>query len=556
MSYDLRTESWIPFQRLDGSIDWGPPSHLTDRLRENPVVGIAAPRPDFEGALLEFLIGLLTVALAPADEDDWLELWRNPPTPRDLDGAFASLPPAFDLDGDGPRFLQDLSEEDLRTGEPSSIEQLLIDAPGDQTIEHNKDLFVKRGRVRQLGYPAAAMALITMQTYAPGGGAGYRTSIRGGGPLTTLVDPRVSDGDGLPDPRQPLWRTLWANVETRELWARRAVGPLAVNPSDVFPWMAPTRTSEGNLSVTPQDAHPLQVYFGMPRRIRLEFGGEGVCDLTGHACARTVTGFRKRKLGPNYVGWRHPLSPHYAKGDTWLPVHGQPGGIAWRDWLGLTFMVPAGATKEPAAAVAHFLAERAPEIGTKVIHVRAFGYDCDNAKARGWVDATLPAFAVSDPEIRHLLHDSANRLTSATDLAASALLSAVKAALFPNPDDIAGDLSHLKMELWGATEGEFYDVMRALTGPDATAESADEHCRRFRSVIEHHGLRIFDDFADPGTAEPTAVRRYVRARYTLTRTLRGYSKAGAKFFAALRIPAHPTKTRPSSESMDPNGEQP
>ena len=82
MTYDLREEKWIPFRRRSGVVECGPPWLLTDRLDDDPIVSIAAPRPDFEGTLLEFLIGLLTVAIYPADEEEWRRLWDAPPSPQ------------------------------------------------------------------------------------------------------------------------------------------------------------------------------------------------------------------------------------------------------------------------------------------------------------------------------------------------------------------------------------------------------------------------------------------------------------------------------------------
>ena len=104
-----------------------------------------------------------------------------------LDAAFAPLVHAFDLDGPGPRFLQDI--EDL-PGEPDTPETLLIEAPGGSTRRKNTALLVKPDRVTRLSRPAAAMALFTLQCYAPAGGRGNLTSLRGGGPLTTLAAAR------------------------------------------------------------------------------------------------------------------------------------------------------------------------------------------------------------------------------------------------------------------------------------------------------------------------------------------------------------------------------
>src|SRR6478609_8249227 len=113
MSYDLRRENWIPWRRRSGSLEWGVPALVADLSGEDPVVAVAAPRPDFGGAIEEFLIGLLTIALQPEDERAWLEHWRQPPAPAELQHALDALPSAFDLDGDGPRAFQDLAASDL-----------------------------------------------------------------------------------------------------------------------------------------------------------------------------------------------------------------------------------------------------------------------------------------------------------------------------------------------------------------------------------------------------------------------------------------------------------
>lgn len=536
MTYDLRREHWIPWRRRSGYVEWGTPALLVDRLEDDPVVAIAAPRPDFDGALQEFMIGLLSLALQPEDEDEWLARWRTPPATEELQAALDALPPAFDLDGDGPRFFQDFSGEELATVKLGTIEQMLIDAPGEQTERLNKDLFVKVGRVERLGRPAAAMALLTLQTYAPTGGQGYRTSLRGGGPLTTIVDPRVDAAGAWRAHEQPLWRKLWANAVTRTQWQSSGVMD---GPQDVFPWLAPTRVSDPKRgrATTPGDAHPLQAFFGLPRRLRLEFSGPGRCDLTGRDDEETVIAFRTCNYGVQYSGWQHPLTPYYydKRNDAWLPVHGQPDGVGWRDWLGITMRTPEAGTRKPAAVVAHFN-ERGRRIGTPVVRLHAFGYDVDNMKARGWIDANLPAFVVTDPERQRLLADTAGRLTNGTGIAAAALISAVKDAYFDRPNDAPGDLSQVKAELWGATGSAFFDIMRRITAADADVDLANEECLAFSTMLKRHVESIFDRWCTEDGIASDAMRRLVTARYNLVATLRGYSKLGKKLFMELRIP--------------------
>lgn len=536
MAYDLRYEPWIPWRRRSGAIEWGPPWLITDGLATDPVVAIASPRPDFDGALQEFLIGLLGVALQVANEWEWEQLWHSPPAPDALRRVLDGLPVAFHLDGDGPRAFQDYPAADLAAEAPGPIDQLLIDAVGDQGIKLNKDLFVKRRRVRRLSRPAAAMALITMQTYAPAGGRGNRTSLRGGGPLTTLVDPRV-DRTGEPLAHQlPLWQRLWANVETVQQAARRSSTTKFNAPADVFPWLAPTRSSASpGAVVTPENANPWQAYFGLPRRIRLDFDEPGRCDLTGCEDEVTVTAFRARPYGVQYGNWEHPLTPHYLSPQKeWLPVHGQPGGIGWRDWIGLTFGT-ADEKRRPARRVADF-ADRGSRVGAHEVRLHAIGYDMDNAKARGWTDASQPVFVAGGVEQAQFIRDTAGRLTEGASLAASLLLGAVERGLFQRPEDAPGDLSAVKGELWSATEAPFFRAMREVAAPTASATSADETCRQFAPRLSTEALAIFDRWCPGDSSDPVAMRRVVTARYNLARALGGWTPLGEKLFETLRIP--------------------
>ena len=179
---NLITDPWIPVIRKDGP-DKIMPWQIAEA--ENPVIEINAPRPDFQGALYQLLIGLLQTCFAPEDEDEWLGFWENSPTSDELKAAFEKVKEAFKLDNpDGPAFLQDY---DLPDGDQKEIASLLIDAPGGKTAKDNKDHFVKRGQINRLCPSCTATALFTLQTNAPSGGAGHRVGLRGGGPLTTIM---------------------------------------------------------------------------------------------------------------------------------------------------------------------------------------------------------------------------------------------------------------------------------------------------------------------------------------------------------------------------------
>src|SRR5262249_12054348 len=109
---NLLTDAWLPVIRRQSGRCIVRPAQIAATSDDDAVVSIDWPRPDFRIATMELLIGLLATAFPPEDEDIWLESWHEPPEPGALDEAFAPFAHAFDLDGDGPRFLQDL--EDLK----------------------------------------------------------------------------------------------------------------------------------------------------------------------------------------------------------------------------------------------------------------------------------------------------------------------------------------------------------------------------------------------------------------------------------------------------------
>ena len=526
---------------------------LTDGIDgDDPVTGVASPRADFDGALLEFLVGLLSVALKPDNETEWQARWRTPPEAGALQLALDALPDAFRLDADeGPRFLQDFAPADLAGCNVLPIDRLAIDSPGEQGVQHNKTLFVKPARFDKVCRPVAAMAIITMQTYAPTGGTGHRVSMRGGGPLTTLADPREATR-GLAADQQPLWFKLWINAETRDQARVRAPSGGPATPPNIFPWLAPTRDSDDDKPpVTPADANAMQSYFGMPRRLQLIFADGGRCDLSGRDDTRLVTGYRMRNLGVQYKAWKHPLSPHYGKEDKgasmWLPMHPQPGGLTWKDWPDLA-LASDGAPRESAACIAA-ARRRAKLVGVKDLRLHAFGYDMDNMKARAWVSTEQPLLLTVDDsqEDREWMALLAEKLVAATRTADVALSIAIKAAWFDRPADAGADATVPKQRLWAATEAPFFAALRASIAAGLTNETVAESRRKFFPGLRKTTLELMNEAAPLSAAPITAIRRHVSARHQLSMTFAGYGKLGTQLYEALQLELPVTETKPKKK---------
>ena len=539
--FNLIHREWLPVQRRSGAVDHIAPSRITERIGEDPVVAFAWPRPDFNGAAHEFLVGLLSTAAAPSDDDEWAEWWSDPPAPQILEERFAAVAPAFDLDGPGPRFLQDL--DPLEEAEEKGIAALLIDAPGAQTLRNNADHFVKRGGATTLCRAAAAMALYTLSAYAPSGGAGHRTSLRGGGPMTTLVVATHGTHDAT------LWGRLWPNVETKEQIGWRAADAQARDDlSAIFPWLVPTRTSnpkDGGRPTTPEDVHPLHVYWGMPRRIRLSFeDARGRrCDLTGAEDTVFVENYRTRNYGADYSeGFEHPLTPYYRQkpGTAKLPVHPRPGGISYRLWPGL--VVPSSDGLRDPAQVVRQWHERGRHTGET--RFAAFGYDMDNMKARAWIEGEMPLWRFSDDETRNLLPMFIDRVTAAAGTVARLLTGAVKSALNNRPSDASGDYGFVAERFYRETEGVFYTALRQALqsiGDNPDADDPTVQARKnWAPVLERAALRLFDEYAPADGLEGRDMHRHVKARFFLKLAFGGYGKAGRSLFKDLDIVAPET----------------
>ena len=547
MSFCLLTQAWIPVRRASGRTLSIRPCDITDDLAGDPIVALDWPRPDFRLAGLEFLIGLLATACPPADNDEgWRDRWTTPPTPDALQAAFLPFSAAFMLDGEGPRFMQDFA---TISGDAKPVEALLIDAPGEQTRKKNTDHFSKRDATVTMSRAAAAMALFTLQSFAPAGGAGNRVGLRGGGPLTTLALP--------PWPGElPLWHLLWANVPVGEV-------PAADQMPKIFPWLVPTRTSNDNRKTNPVDTHDLQAYWGAARRIRLVFSDNAdaaPCDILGITDGLVVRGWKQQPYGANYALWNHPLSPYYRQKPTdaeWLPVHAQPGGVGYRHWVGLLVDdANDSPTRRPASAITIFRSQRlrhlrsADRIRWRML---AAGYDMDNMKARGFVESEMPivqpASSGQDAEFILLLR----QLIDAATEAASLLGRAIRRALFSEGAKVPLDASMLetvRARFWDATEPAFLQRVQ-----DAAAPAVDiEQVRKAWLVDLVRMMRRLFAEAAPIDASGADRRpdRIAAAGRNLNFSLSGYGKDGEALWRKLGLPPPERATSRKATAQKPN----
>jgi len=526
---NLLDAAWMPVRLHNGERKWVSSSQLAD----TNIASFDADRPDFNGSLAQFAIGLLQTTMTVSSPMQWRALFNDPPDEATLRERLMPHAAAFELDGEGARFMQDF---DLRSGdgEPVGVANLLIESPGENTLKNNGDHFVKRGRVEQICEHCAALALLTLQINAPSGGAGHRTGLRGGGPMTTLLlaQPR-------PNKPRSLWHDLWLNVQERRYFVDAGSEEGKSAPHLTFPWLASLDAiqKEGG-ETAPVQVHPAQVFWAMPRRIRLDFDGvgKGECDLCGRKSHRLVRQYVTRNYGLNYKGpWKHPLSPYYESNEGWLPLHPQPGGIGYRHWLGWVLGLRNDKRKiRTASVVDTFLsASLESKTGTE-LQVWAFGFDMDNMKARCWYEARLPLYELGEclPDARIALREDVGNWLAGAELAASLLRGAVKDAWFGG--DARGDYSFIDASFWSRTESAFYGLLheRITTARDAKDWDRQAGANRWKAAIRHAALALFDSqFVGAGPVERQNPARVAQAQKLLRLRL-----DGPKMRTALGLP--------------------
>lgn len=476
MSLNLIDDRWVPVICADGSQRTIAPWQMA----EADVLRPGWPRPDLNIACYEFLIGLVHLADPPANNADWDA--RVTPDPERLRARLSLFASAFNLLGEGPLFMQDF-EPLAGEGNPTDI--LFIDSAGANAARNNTDLMVHRDRYAQLDPPIAAMALYTFQAFAPSGGAGNRTSMRGGGPLVTLVDP---GGD--------LWDLVWANTPCGR----------PGRTSDL-PWMRTTRVSDkGEQTLPPEGAtFGIEAFFGMPRRLRL-VENDGA-----------ISGVIQRPHGANYALWKHPLSPYYRVklGAEWLPKHPRAGRFGYRNWLGVVTEDKSSDLSQRALALRDWDSRRGG--GSLVVA----GWAMDNMKPRDFILSQQPLFDLPmEMEIRLI------GLIEAAEAAAVALRGALAPVLSE------GEAREAEREAFFlSTEVRFLDHVRTL-------KSGGEPERAWLADLRNQALRQFDAVATPGLdrREADQISRIVEARKFLAGTFAGYGKQGKALYAALDLP--------------------
>ena len=331
--------------------------------------------------------------------------------------------------------------------------------------------------------------------------------------------------DGLP---AALWRDVACNVLPVHSFVSSRAGSRD-QPHHIFPWLGIPKELSPTATVQPLDAHPAQAFWGMPRRLWLDFNEirTGHCDCCGRVDRTLLTKLYSRPDGLGYEGpWRHPLSPYYEKTrDQWLCVHPQPGGIGYAYWLGAVLGGLLNENRIARARVVDAHLQGSTSRGKFVLW--AFGYDMSKAKARCWYEATFPLFEISqaNSEQQEALAQIVQWLLSGAEQANMYLRFAIH-DVWAGDGDLRGDLGFVNTAFWSHTERAFFGhveqaVRLAKTHAAKALDASAELRENWLGVLQAAVRGLFDRYAASGDVESCHPERLGEAHCGLMKQLHG-----------------------------------
>ena len=536
---NLLIDNWIPVLRKDGSTDKISPIGLLSDSDDNPAIELNSVRPDFDGAIMQFLIGVYQILLSPEEDEDCNNFFKTKPSVDSLKERIDLMTPAFVFDEGDHRFMQDPSANG--SDEPWDIKKLLLDTSSKPNMH-----FLKDGTIQHICPHCAAMSLITLQLNSPVGGRGHLTSLRGGGPLTTLVC--------MPDDKKTLWKNLILNILSKEIFPSK--GDLSVKSDElgsIFPWLDEIPNSDDVPEIFPGDMHPYHVFFNVPRRIWVDFDNtvSGKCDLCGIHSNSLVIDYWTKNHGMSYNNtlWYHPLTPYKydAKKDERSPVLGEES-LGYNNWIGIVYssidnrLIP--------AEVVSTLSKRFYELSDLKINVFGYAIEKGKSKARVWVQATLPTFPV-DEKYHNIFLSEASNLINAADYLLDSTVFNIKQSFTKDKESSIrqkGTFLDVKASFWHRTEQLFYKTLHKLIEAvindtergDGKNMDVIECKKNWLSEMHKIVMQIFEERTTVpvnGGADPSSA---ARAKLNMRKL---FSDNNPKLCEILQIPPREEKTR-------------
>ena len=282
---NLLEDPWIPLRADDGAGVFRLLTYRDLLCEPGQHWQISLPRDDLELACLQLLVCMTQVMFLPNDDTELRQRLAAPLTPTEFDAGLAPFLDWFDLDHPTQPFMQ---TRGVKAADPTPIQKLLIGLPEG----NNHAFFNEAGEIGQVSGTVAAIALFNQASNCPSFGGGFKGSLRGGAPITTLVFDR--------DLREMVWRNVLtrSRVEERQI---SAPGPAQDQPC----WISPIAEKS---TIHWNQIGLMRGLFWQPAKVELVKAEEDrVCDVLSGEATAGYSGFLKEKFNFTVEGvWPHP----------------------------------------------------------------------------------------------------------------------------------------------------------------------------------------------------------------------------------------------------------
>jgi CRISPR type I-E-associated protein CasA/Cse1 len=499
---NVLTDRWVPVRLSNGSIIKISPAEVPTA----GAVDVAHPRADYSALITEMLVCLFQTLAAPVDAVARKELLLELDTPDLLsDRNVVSL---FELEGDGPRFLQAPA---FKPKAYQSAASLNFEFPSENTLENNKDFFVSRECEAPLCSHCAPVALFLNQSHARMGGQGYRT-----GPRETSVMGAMLVG-------RDLWHTTRLNLLDAAWFGHRTAAasrPLSYS----LPWTRPeVFTKKG--SATLADIGLYGLLWWMPVALYLHFTDNPKqlpCTACGEVRDRVVSHIAKAATPVELVGdTPHPHTGWSINAKTQVGRCQEidPRGFHLEQWQALTV----GARLEDSLPAWQQLSW----LDRDDVRLRVFGYHMNQMTPKHWVDSTAPVAVAANAQQADELRKMSALLLNQARSAQQALSAALRQPKHPNSQDPAivlittGDQA--VVTFWSMVTPTAIETTRKMTNGGVQPHLLTEFQERLLNVT----LRVFDHSVDVSVERPNVTASVLKRRRDLLKRLRPAAKKKA-----------------------------
>lgn len=306
---NLLEDPWIPV-RAQGSTGSFRLLRYAELLCSEGEWQVSLPRDDLELACIQLLVCMTQVMFIPEDDRALRSYHARLLASDAFVKASARFRDWFDLDHPTQPFMQ---TRGVRADGVTPIQKLMVGLPEG----NNHAFFNDVGEVRHLSAAVAAIALFNQTSNAPSFGGGFKGSLRGGAPITTLVR-----GDDL---RQTIWRNVLTLDRVRERLPQWSKDSTEDRPT----WVDPIKNGE----LIPSHSIGLaRGLFWQPAHVELVAASAARCDVLDQV-EQCYSGFRKERFTFVVAGpWPHP---HGA-----LIASEKKGSVEWK-FVSFTTEAPA-----------------------------------------------------------------------------------------------------------------------------------------------------------------------------------------------------------------------